>query len=310
MQRLIIDTDPGVDDAQALLMAAAHPHATIEAVTVVAGNVGLDRTLPNACTILDLLGSDAPVFAGCAHALVHGGQYATNIHGEDGLGNTHFPPSPRMVEAEHAAAALVRLATADPGAYTLVALGPLTNIALALKLDPQLPSKFARLVIMGGAVRSMGNATNLSAEFNIFSDPEAAHIVFDEWPAFELVDWEVTMDHGIPHDIVDHWLSLETERARFFRAITQQLLERVRATSGRAEMFAADPLAMAVVLEPEIVQHAEEHYATVELAGYHTRGQTTVDWRDRSDQRKNAKIVLRVDEERFYALMENALQAK
>lgn len=309
MQRLIIDTDPGVDDAQAIMMAHAHPDAVIEALTVVAGNVGLSRTVANACTILDKLACDVPVYVGCDRALVQASRHATNIHGEDGLGDANFPPSPRTVETEHAAAALVRMAHEQPGVYTLVALGPLTNIALALRLDPQLPAKFNRLVIMGGAVRSMGNATNLSAEFNIFSDPEAAHIVFAEWPHFELVDWEVTMAHAIPHARLQRWLEMTTPRAHFFRTITRNLLHHVKATSGAAHLYAADPLAMAVVLEPDIVRHAAEHYAAVELMGHHTRGQTLVDWRNRSGGRKNARIVLKVDEERFYDLLEAALRA-
>ena len=188
MERLIIDTDPGIDDAQAIMMACVHPNVTVEALTIVAGNVGLDRTVANACTILDIMGSGARVYPGAAQGFVFQGEDASYVHGDDGLGGANYPPSSRPIEAEHASLALIRMANEAPGEYTLVALGPLTNLAIALKIDPDLGSKFKRLVIMGGAVHSRGNTPNLTAEFNIFADPEAAHVVFKQWPHFELVD--------------------------------------------------------------------------------------------------------------------------
>src|SRR5262245_31059602 len=184
MTRLVVDTDPGVDDALALMLAFASPHVRVEAVTVVAGNVGLERTVANACTILDTLGADSgstPVFRGCDRAFL-GGRVAATSHGADGLGDCHFPPSPRRVEAEHGSLALVRPANECPGELTLVALGPLTNLAVAMNLDPGLPQKYQRLVVMGGAVRATGNMPSPSTEFNVTSDPEAAAVVLERWP--------------------------------------------------------------------------------------------------------------------------------
>ena len=181
MTRLVVDTDPGVDDALALMLAFAHPGATVEAVTVVAGNVGLERTVANACTVLDVLNAspaETPVFRGCDRSLL-GDRVAATSHGTDGLGDCHFPPSGRPVETEHASLALVRLASESPGEITLVALGPLTNLALAISLDPDLPRKYRRLVVMGGAVRATGNMNSPSTEFNFYSDPEAAAIVLE-----------------------------------------------------------------------------------------------------------------------------------
>ena len=179
MQRLIIDTDPGVDDAQAILLASAHPHTKIEAILSVGGNVGLEHTTRNALTIVEAIGQDIPVYAGCDGPLVLFGEDAAWVHGTDGLGDCGITPQSRKAEQEHAANALVRMANAEPDAFTLVAIGPLTNIALALKLDPELPNKLKRFVIMGGAVTGKGNTSNVTAEFNIFADPEAAHVVFE-----------------------------------------------------------------------------------------------------------------------------------
>ncbi|MEZ4595130.1 MAG: nucleoside hydrolase, partial [Chloroflexota bacterium] len=196
MEKLIIDTDPGVDDAQAILMAAAHPNATIAAILAVGGNVGLEHTLRNALTLVEVVEQDIPVYAGCSKPLVIFQEDAADVHGQDGLGDVGLVPQTRTAESEHAALALVRLANESPGEYTLVAIGPLTNIAVALTLDPTLPEKLKRFVVMGGAVTAHGNTSNVSAEFNIFYDPEAAHVVFEAWEAhgglIELVDWEAT----------------------------------------------------------------------------------------------------------------------
>ncbi len=177
MIRLVIDTDPGVDDAHAIMLAAAHPDVRIEAVTTIVGNSSLERTTDNACKILDLLGQEAPVYRGSPHPLVFPPSFASYFHGEDGLGDSGYPPSSRPVETEHAALALIRLADKAPGELTLVAIGPLTNVALALRLDPGLPGRYKSLMVMGGAVRAMGNTQNHSAEFNFWTDPEAAQIV-------------------------------------------------------------------------------------------------------------------------------------
>jgi purine nucleosidase len=308
MKRMIIDTDPGVDDAQAIMMALAHPEVQVEALTVVAGNVGLAHTVANAKKILDVFDAQVPVYAGSAHPLVLEAETAAYVHGEDGLGDAGIPASSRETEGEPAAVALVRMANEAPGEISLVAIGPLTNLAVALHLDPQLPEKFKELIIMGGAVDARGNTDNLSAEFNIFTDPEAAHLVFEAWPQLTLVSWEATMAHGIPEHVWGPWRDLPTPRAEFFFRVSDKVINFLAEILGRATMFGADGLAMAVALEPDIVVEAETHYVSVELSGRHTRGQTTVDWMDRSGREPNARIIRQVNHQRFYELMELPLR--
>jgi purine nucleosidase len=307
MERIVIDTDPGVDDAHAIMMACAHPAAQVEALTVVAGNVGLARTVANACTVLDTMESDAEVYAGCDGPLVLPGEDAAHVHGDDGLGNAQFPASMRPVNGKHAAMALVRMANESPGELTLVAIGPLTNVALALKLDPELPSKFKRLVVMGGAINARGNTSHVSAEFNVFADPEASHVVYEAWPGFTLVSWETTMAHGFSLGLVEKWMGMETPRARFFQRISAQVIDYITNVLGRPMLFGADGLAMAVAIEPDIVRKAETHHVSVELNGRYTRGQTTVDWDDRGGRPANANIILEVDHGRFVELMKSGL---
>lgn len=305
MKRLVIDTDPGVDDALALMLAFADAGTRVEAITVVAGNVGLERTVPNACTILDVLNVDpaaTPVFRGCDRSLL-GDRVAATSHGADGLGDCHFPPSSRPVEAEHASLALVRLANESPGELTLVALGPLTNLALAISLDPDLPRKYRRLVVMGGAVRATGNMPNPSTEFNVSSDPEAAAIVLQRWPGVALVPWETAMNCVVGIDRLREIWSAPGARAQFVRMITARKPSLVLEQFGVAGMFAADPVAMAVAIEPAIVTRSEHRHVAVELAGGHTRGQTTVDWFNLGGEPPNVQVILELNRDRFLEML-------
>lgn len=302
---LLIDTDPGVDDALAILMA--HDRARVAGLTIAAGNVGLAHTVANALKLTEVMGVDTPVFPGCPLPLVQAADDAAFVHGADGFGDTGYLPAQRRAEEEHAALAVLRLSHRHAGHLTLVALGPLTNLALALRLDPTLPSRIARLVVMGGAVTGRGN-TSVPAEFNIGFDPEAAHIVFSGWPQFDLVDWEATVRHGFDFDRFEAWLRADDARARFYAAISRRTRDWTRAR-GRPQMLAADALAMAVALQPDLVTRAEQRHVDIELSGRSTRGATVVDWDGRSGRPANARIVLVVDQSRFEALVAAALGA-
>ena len=308
MKRLIIDTDPGVDDAHAILLTLAHPDVQVEAITTVNGNVNIDLTTSNALKILDAAGKDIPVYRGCDRPLVNRHVHAAYVHGEDGLGDCNIPSSKRPVQSEHAVHALVRLANENLGELTLVAIGPLTNLAVALSLDPDLPQKFKRLVIMGGAIYGRGNTETVTSEFNIHTDPEAAHIVFSAWPMLTLLSWETTLAHAFTRDVLDRFFNLGSPRAKFFHDTNQKMLSFVQTRLGQNVLFAPDGLALAAAVEPEIVTKAETRYVSIELHGAQTRGQTVVDWYGRTQQTPNTEIILEVDQQRFIQLMENGLK--
>jgi purine nucleosidase len=300
-----------VDDAHAILLAFAHPGARVEAITTVAGNVALPLTTANAATILDILEvppERTPIFAGADRALLGAGGDAAIVHGADGLGSSNHPPSGRRIEAEHGALALIRLANESPGELTLVAIGPLTNLALALRLDPRLPQKYKSLVVMGGAIRSAGNMrARPSTEFNIFTDPEAAAIVFDGWPGLSLISWETTLQYLVSSALVRQMMAVRTRRAEFFRRITEGILNYDEVTLGQPGLFAPDPLAMAIAIEPDLVQRSEMLAVTVELAGQYTRGQTTVDWTRLTERAPNVNVILGVDGPRFFQLLQDSV---
>lgn len=308
MKRLIIDTDPGVDDAHAILLALAHPDIQVEAITTVNGNVDLDCTTANALKILDVAGKDVPVYRGCDRPLINRPENADFVHGLDGLGDCGIPVSQRKIEAEHAVPALIRLANENPGELTLIAIGPLTNLAVALSMDPDLPSKFKQLVIMGGAIYARGNTETVTAEFNIHTDPEAAHMVFSAWPMLTLLSWETTLAYKLTRDVLERFFQIETPRAKFFRDTNRKFLTYINERLSEDILFAPDGLAMAVAVEPGIVKRSEKKHVSIELHGSLTRGQTVVDWRGWSERLPNTEIILELDHERFIQLLENGLR--
>jgi purine nucleosidase len=293
--RLVIDTDPGVDDAHAILMACRHPKASIAAISTVHGNVPLDQTTRNALSILELAGSDAPVFVGAAQPLAGPLIAASAVHGADGLGGHGRSPSIQPATDDSAAQVFIRLSHEEPGRLTFVMLGPLTNLALALSLDPGLPQRVRRLVVMGGAVRATGNASAV-AEFNMLADPEAASIVFARWGSpIDLITWEATLAHPIEADRFDSIIGGPSDRAAFLRAIYDAPRAFVADAYGRTEVLVPDPLAMAVALEPAIVLEEQLGVIDMELGGRLRRGQTVLlpPWLTQRDA--NARIITSVE---------------
>lgn len=303
---LLIDTDPGVDDALALLMAFADPAHEVVGLGIAAGNVGLQHTVANALKLCEVCDVDVPVFAGAAEPLLHAAEDAAFVHGRDGFGDTGYAPATLSVQPGHAANAIVRLAREHEGRLLLVCLGPLTNLALALKLDPQLPSRVARCVVMGGAVTAHGNMSP-AAEFNIGFDPEAAHIVFSAFPMLDLADWEATVRHGLPHVDVERWLAADSPRARFYRDISAHTRAWSLDRRG-ARWLCADGLAMAYALRPQDAQTLVRPLA-VELTGRRSRGATVVDWEQRWGWPDNVRLLERYDQAGFEAMVAAALAA-
>lgn len=303
---LLVDTDPGIDDALALLMAFDHPGVDVVGLCVAAGNVGLRHTLANALKLCEVAGVDVPVFPGCATPLVYAAEDAAYVHGRDGFGDTGFLPATRAPESEHAALAMIRLSHRHAGQLTLVTLGPMTNLALALRLDPSLPERIKRLVVMGGAVTGQGN-TLVPTEFNIGFDPEAAHVALSGFARYELVDWEAVVRHGFDRARFEGWLEAGDHRAAFYAAISRQT--RDWSADRRGERWlCADALAMAQVLEPGAGELAWRPLE-VETGGRASRGATVVDWQQRSGRAATAGILASYDQQRFEALARAALGA-
>lgn len=305
--RLIVDTDIGVDDAQALMLALTHPDARVEAITAVVGNTDIDNVCANIGTLLDVMNADVPFYRGAALPLVGEWEAELTFHGSDGLGDwAQRAYSDRQPEPEHAVMALLRLVNESPGEYTLVTLGPLTNIALAIRLDPTFAHKIGRWVCMGGNIRGQGNTQNPGAEWNIYCDPEAAFIAFSAIPQVTLVSWEATIDNPLWLEDYDRLAAINHPRARFFHGITESTRDyaTVRGVPG---FLLPDPLAMAVALEPSLILESFTAYTEVELGGRLTRGMTVIDHDGKLNKPENSTLVTRIDMAAVLAMYERAL---
>jgi purine nucleosidase len=306
-KRILIDTDAGVDDAQAILLAFGQKDVKIEAFTTVNGNVGADKTTANVLKVLDVAGQDVPVYKGCERPLVSQAYHASYVHGEDGLGDCGIPASARKAESKHAVQALIDLANQNPSEISLIAIGPLTNLATAVQLDPDLPKKYADLTIMGGAILSKGN-TNITAEFNVYVDPEAAYIVFEHWPKVRVLSWETTMAYTYSEQDLERFFALNTPKSKFFQKTNGVILKFIEERMHRKMLFAPDGLAVACAIDPSLITRKEDHYLSVELSGKNTRGETFVDWWNFGDKLANAELILEIDQKRFVQMMEDGLR--
>jgi len=270
--RVIIDTDPGVDDALALLLAMRSPELKIEGITPVAGNVPLDLTLPNALRMVEIAGrTDIPVAAGAKSPLVRRLVTAAYAHGENGLGGAVFPEPKTKPIAEPAAAFIRDVVRKYPGEVTLIPIGPLTNIATALNLDSELAAMVRGIVLMGGSL-SGGNITP-AAEFNIYVDPEAARIVFQSGIPITMVGLDATRKTSLTEE---HVRTLEAAQNPVSQAAAK--IGRNAINHNREQGFLVGPnmhdsLAVAAFLDPSILKF-KEYYVDVETTGELTAGET------------------------------------
>jgi inosine-uridine nucleoside N-ribohydrolase len=271
-KRVIIDTDPGTDDALAIFLALNSPELKIEALTPVAGNVPLELTLPNALRLLEIAGkSHIPVAAGADRPLVRRLITATYAHGENGLGGIYFPDPTTKPVAETATQLIRRMEHASPHEIHLIALGPLTNIATAFRADPELPSLIPSLTIMGGSL-SGGNITP-AAEFNIYVDPEAAQIVFQSGVPLVMVGLDVTRRAMLREQDIQRLENSHKPEGRAAGKIARASMNHVRQTSPTGGPAMHDSLAVGTLIDPTVVT-LEAMHVEIETAGTLTAGET------------------------------------
>ena len=304
---VIMDCDPGIDDAVALLLAARAPELELLAVTAVAGNVGLDKTSRNARRVLTLAGVEVPVHAGAAGPMFGEAVTADEVHGADGLLGVPTP-EPAFPLSEGAAwDVLWETALAHSGELEIVATGPLTNLGIALTKYPALPEHVKRIVLMGGAT-DFGNTTP-AAEYNIYADPEAAELVFRSGIPIAMCGLDVTHKAYFTQEEIDRLEALGTPQAVFAaRTMGFGVEWHQKFLVPGAPMH--DPCAMMYVLEPELFTGAS-CWVGVECQGRHTRGRTVTDaYSDaKSPHGPNVELITGVDREKFVAHLTARLAA-
>ncbi len=295
---VVIDTDPGQDDAVAILVAlAARDQLDVRAITTVAGNVGVEKTTANAIRICDLAGrTDVPVFAGADRPLVFPLQTAEFVCGADGLAGADLPQPGRPADAGHAVEQLITIARGcDPGLLTICALGPLTNIALALRLAPDIAGRIDRIVMMGGA-RDLGNMTP-AAEFNVYCDPHAAAIVLSSGVPVVMFGLHVTLDAVPEQAEMEAIAALGNRTSR----VVHGMLSRPRPGGlGTAGHPMHDPCTVAWLLWPDLFDGRDCH-VHVETGDGPLRGRTTIDWNGRLGLPPNAHVIGSIDARALFA---------
>ncbi len=287
---LLIDTDTASDDAVALIMALRTPGVAVRGITTVAGNVGLQQATANALLVAELCGAGhVPVHAGCDRPLLRQHVHAQWFHGRDGLSDLGFRPARTAPSAGHAVDAILDLTARHPG-LTLVTLGPLTNVAVAVARDPTLAGRVGRCVVMGGNPCCVGNVTP-AAEYNVWCDPEAAEVVLRSGLNVELVGWHLCRgDAALDAADVAAVRRIGTPLADFAIDCNRTAAAAYAVQTGHAGISLPDPTAMAVALDPAVVTGASSHPVRVECHSDLTRGQTIVDQLNVAADDRNAAV--------------------
>jgi purine nucleosidase/pyrimidine-specific ribonucleoside hydrolase len=305
-QKIILDVDPGHDDAMAILLANASPAIDLLAITTVAGNQTLPKTTLNARRVCSRAGiRDVPVAAGCDRPLVRELRVAANIHGESGLEGPTFAGEPDVpLDPRHAVDLIIELLMASDGEIMLVPTGPLTNVAMAMRREPRIVPKIRHISLMGGAW-GFGNQTP-SAEFNILVDPEAARIVFESGVPITMCGLELTHQAKATPDVIQRFADLHTPLGDFAVEMLRFFASTYKKMHGFDGPPLHDPTAVAWVIDPTMVETQPAH-VDIETHAEFSYGRTVVDLHDVLGLPKNVLVATRLDVPRFWDLMVGAI---
>ena len=310
MKRVIIDTDPGIDDAAAILFALASPELRVEALTTVFGNVSVEQCTTNALKVLGAASrTDVPVYRGSGRPFGLGEPlYSQHIHGSDGLGDAGLPEPEVAAQSRPAALEIIERVLASPGEITLVALGRLTNLALAINVEPRVVDALAGVVVMGGAVAVPGNVTPV-ASANLWGDPQAADVVYRSGAKISQIGLDVCEEVEFTAAQLSSVWAADTPASRFLRSavpfIQGAYRKRGRLRDPGGAQFNDVP-AMAYAIDPTLFS-VTEAYVRIEHQSELTRGQTVADLTGLTGESANVSIALRVDADRLTSLWSQRL---
>ena len=305
-RKIILDCDPGHDDAVALLLAHGNPNIELLAVTTVVGNQTLEKVTRNALAVGTIAGiTGVPFAAGCDRPLVRTIETAPDIHGESGMDGPAQPESAIELDPRHAVDLIIDTVMAhEPGTVTLVPTGGLTNIAMAARKEPRIVERVKEVVLMGGGYH-VGNWSAV-AEFNIIIDPEAAHIVFNEkWPVV-MVGLDLTHQALATPDVVAQIEAVGTGPARFVRELMDFFAQTYKDAQGFDYPPVHDPCAVAYVIDPAVMT-TRRVPVNIELQGTHTLGMTVADFRAPAPADCHTSAAVELDREKFWNLVTDAL---
>ncbi|HEV8189909.1 MAG TPA: nucleoside hydrolase [Ktedonobacterales bacterium] len=300
-QRIVLDCDPGHDDAIAILLAAHSPRLKLEAITTVAGNQTVEKTARNALKVCSLAGiRDVPIAAGMDRPLVREQRVAADIHGESGLDGPSLPEPDLELAQIHAVDLLIDLLLRSDGDLILVATGPLTNLATAMRREPRIVPKIQQIVLMGGAI-GLGNTTP-AAEFNIYVDPEAAHVVFNCGRPLTMIGLDVTHQAQATPEVRKRIRALGSPVAKLVDELLEFFASTYLDVFGIPSPPVHDPCAVAHVIDATLLQ-SKPMRVDIELHGEFTKGRTVCDVYGVTEQPPNADAGLGIDVPRFWDLL-------
>lgn len=303
--KIILDCDPGHDDAVAITLAGKNPAIDLLGITVVAGNQTLEKTARNALNIVQHLGLDVPVYAGCGEPMVRKKIVAGDIHGESGLDGPVFPPLERKAEPEHAVSFIIRTLLESEGDITVVTTGPMTNLAMAMRMEPKIIEKIKQIVLMGGSYQN-GNVTP-AAEFNIYADAEAAYVCFTSGRPMTMVGLDVTRMALCYPSVVDRMEKIGNKASGLFVDLMRHFCKSQKETFGWEGGPLHDPITVAYLIDPTVLR-VKPMNVRVELRSTDSYGRTNCDAFDYLHLPHTADVAVDIDVERFWDIIEENLR--
>ena len=300
-KHIILDTDPGIDDSLAILLALASPEIVLDGISTIHGNASTTQVTTNALSVLELAkASHIPVYRGCDLPLVQPSLLAPETHGEQGMGYAKLSAPQSKPQVQKGCDFLIEKIISSPGEITLVCIGPLTNIALAIRQEPRIVENIKEVFIMGGAIRHEGNTTPL-AEFNTYVDPHAAHIVFHSGMPITLTPLDVTYQCVLTNQDVERLLKIDSPITKFISDATRFYMEFHDEYQKIDGCVINDPLTLVLTFMPEICDY-QDLYVDVDLSGGVSMGSAFADFYHMTKKPPNMKVALGVKPREFMEL--------
>lgn len=304
-QKLILDCDPGHDDAVAIMLAGSFAGFELLGITVVAGNQTLEKTVNNALHVVQHLKLDVPVFAGCERPLIRQRVVADDIHGESGLDGPAFESLKRGAEKEHAALFIIEQVLKAPGEVTLVTAGPMTNLALAMRLEPKIIPAIKQVVFMGGCYQ-LGNVTP-AAEFNVFADGDAAHVVFTSGVKLTMVGLDVSRKALCLPDVMARMAAIGNNASKLFVDMMGCFNAAQKRVYGWEGGPLHDPITIAYLMNPAVLK-LKPMYCEVDIRSEQSYGRTNCDYFGYLNKEPNIDVAIDIDVPLFWDIVEEGIR--
>ena len=299
-EKIILDCDPGHDDAVAIMLAAINPKIELLGITVVAGNQKLEKTVNNALKVCNHLNLDVPVFSGMSRPMIREQLIADDIHGETGLDGPKFEELKIKAEDKHAVNFIIDTLMNSDEKVTLVPTGPLTNIGMAIRFEPRIIEKINRIVLMGGSYQ-LGNMTP-AAEFNILADPDAAHIVFSSGVKIVMMGLDLTRQASATKEVVEKIKSLNNKASKLFVDLMEFFAASQKNVFGWSAPPVHDPTTIAYIIDPECIE-VKPMFCEIELWSEKSYGRTLCDYFGILKKEPNVDVAVKLDFDRFWNLV-------